>query len=102
MNAETPVPSQALPNHSVVVPIGFGLLSWGALCLGFFGLHLLMQERPQFVGQPLRASRATLVQESPRIVTRKTSDDISVFRWAQPRAVRDQIQHAGPPGLPRA
>jgi len=88
MNAEipspSPVPSSPSSNHSLVAPIGFGLLSWAAICLGFLGLHLLMQERPQFVGQPLRASRATLIQESPRIVTRKASDDISVFRWAQP------------------
>jgi len=88
MNAELPSPSPVSSspstNHSLIAPIGFGLLSWAAICLGFLGLHLLMQERPQFVGQPLRASRATLIQESPRVVTRKASDDISVFRWAQP------------------
>jgi hypothetical protein len=48
---------------------------------------LLIQERPQFVGQPLRASRATLIQDSPKLVTRKASDDISVFRWTQPAMV---------------
>src|SRR5512138_2586235 len=88
MNAEiastSPLPSPSASNHSLTVPIAVGLLSWAAICMGFLGLHVLMQERPQFVGQPMRSSRATLVQESPRIVTRKASDDISVFRWAQP------------------
>ena len=88
MNAQSsspsPVPGPNARAHSLTAPIGFGLLSWAVICVGFLGLHRLIQERPQFVGQPLRASRATLIQDSPRLVTRKASDDISVFRWTQP------------------
>jgi hypothetical protein len=78
------VPAHPAQNPRLAATIGVAVLGWGAICFGFFGLRMLMQERPQFVGQPLSASRGTLIQESPRIVTRKASDDISVFRWAQP------------------
>ena len=60
------------------------LLSWVAISAGFFGLKMLMQERPEFVGQPMRVTKAELVQESPQIYTRKVSDDISVVRTGQP------------------
>jgi len=43
-----------------------------------------MQERPEFVGRPTRTTRAELVQESPRLVSRKASDDVSVVQAVQP------------------
>ena len=55
-----------------------------AISLGFLGLHMLMQERPEFVGQPMRSAKTALVQESPRVVIRKVSDDIAVIKPAQP------------------
>ena len=61
-----------------------GLLSWGAISAGFFGLKMLMNERPEFVGQPLRVTKAELIQESPRVVARKVSDDVSVIKAIQP------------------
>ena len=61
-----------------------GLISWVAISLGFFGLKMLMQERPEFVGQPMRLTRAELVQDSPQIVVRKVDDDILVIKPAQP------------------
>jgi hypothetical protein len=66
--------------------IGAGLLSWMTIALGFFGLHMLMQERPEFVGEPLTSAKADLLQESPRIVIRKLSDDISVIKAVQPES----------------
>jgi hypothetical protein len=74
----------ALVSSSLAAPLTAGLLSWAAISLGFFGLKMLMQERPEFVGQPMRVTKAELVQESPYIVTRKVSDDISVIRPVQP------------------
>jgi len=73
-----------LVSSSLAAPLTAGLLSWAAISLGFFALKMLMQERPEFVGQPMRVTRAELVQESPYIVTRKVSDDISVIRPVQP------------------
>jgi hypothetical protein len=67
-------------------PIAAGVLSWAAISLGFFGLKMLMQERPEFVGQPMRASMAEMVQDSPWIVIRKVSDDISAIKAAQPES----------------
>ena len=61
-----------------------GLVSWVIISIGFFGLKILMQERPEFVGQPIRVSKAELVQESPQIFIRKNSDDVSVIRPVQP------------------
>ena len=61
-----------------------GLVCWAAISLGFLGLKMLMQERPQFVGQPLSVTKAVLVQESPQVVTRKVSDDVSVIKQASP------------------
>src|SRR6185369_1910136 len=54
------------------------------ISLGFLGLKMLMQVRPEFVGQPIRTAKAVLVQESPRIVARKVSDDVSVIKSTQP------------------
>ena len=66
--------------------IGAGLVSWIAIALGFLGLHMLMQERPEFVGQPMRSSKTELIQESPRVVIRKLSDDVAVIKAAQPES----------------
>ena len=66
--------------------IGAGLVSWVAISLGFLGLHMLMQERPEFIGQPMRSSKTELIQESPRVVIRKVSDDIAVIKPAQPES----------------
>jgi hypothetical protein len=79
----TATPSRLLP-ASLAAPVTAGLLSWAAISLGFFGLKILMQERPEFVGQPMRVTKAELVQESPQVVTRKVSDDVSVIKPAQP------------------
>src|SRR5258706_4770880 len=71
------------PNpRAATVRIGF--LCWAAISFGFLGLKMLMQERPEFVGQPMRVSQSELVQESPKIVARKVTDDISVIKPAQP------------------
>jgi hypothetical protein len=72
--------ASALPAGLIVT----GLLTWGAISLGFFGLKMLMEERPEFVGQPMRTTQAELVQESPQVVVRKVSDDVSVVRPTQP------------------
>ena len=69
---------------SLATPVVIGLLSWAAISAGFFGLKMLMSERPEFVGQPLRVTKAELIQESPRIVARKVSDDVSVIKTVQP------------------
>lgn len=76
-------------------PIVAGLLAWGAISLGFLGLILLMQERPQFVGQPLRVSKAELVQDSPQLIFRTVSDDVSVFRPMQPEFSDVQFRMSG-------
>ena len=75
--------------------IGAGLLCWIATGLGFFGLHVLMQERPEFVGQPMRSSKTELVQESPRVVIRKLSDDVAVIKSAQPASSGRRIPRGG-------
>ena len=73
-----------LPPRSLAAPVTAGVVSWAAIALGFLGLKMLMQERPQFVGEPMRVSKVELIQESPRIVARKVTDDISVIKPAQP------------------
>ena len=73
-----------VPLRSLFAPVAAGVLSWAAIALGFLGLKMLMQERPQFVGEPMRVSKVELVQESPRVVARKVTDDISVIKPAQP------------------
>jgi hypothetical protein len=80
-NAATP----PIPGPSPLgATLAVGLLSWAGISLGFFGLKLLMQQRPEFVGQPMRVTMAELVQESPQVVTRRMSDDVSVIRSSQP------------------
>jgi hypothetical protein len=72
-----------------------GLLSWAAISLGFFGLRMLMQERPEFVGRPLSVTKAELVQESPRVAVRKVSDDISAVKPAQPELSEVRFEMIG-------
>src|SRR5688572_25967247 len=87
MNANDPVPGTRPPAallHPLAAPVTAGLLSWAAISFGFFGLKMLMQERPEFVGQPMRVTSAELVQESPQVVARKVSDDLSVIKPVQP------------------
>jgi hypothetical protein len=64
--------------------LGVGLFCWIGIAFGFLGLYMLMQERPEFVGQPMRSSKAELIQDSPRVVMRKLSDDVAVIRPTQP------------------
>jgi hypothetical protein len=61
-----------------------GLLAWVAISAGFLGLRMLMHDRPEFVGQPSGEPKAEMVQESPWVVTRKISDDVSVIKPMQP------------------
>jgi len=75
-------PASALPAGLIVT----GFFSWAAIAIGFLGLKMLMQERPEFVGQPMRTTQAELIQESPQLATRKLSDDISAIRPAQPES----------------
>lgn len=60
------------------------VFSWAVVTVGFVGLKILMDERPQFVGQPMTSTRAVLVQESPQIVVRKATDDVAAIKPAQP------------------
>ena len=80
-------PAVAAPAAKTKSPaglIGAGLVSWIVIAVGFLGLYLLMQERPEFVGQPMRSAKTELVQSSPIVVLRKVSDDIAVIKHAQP------------------
>ncbi len=72
-----------------------GVVSWIGISAGFFGLKLLMQERPEFVGPPIRTAKAVLVQESPRLVARHLSDDVSVIRPVQPEMSDVRFQMSG-------
>ena len=79
------------PQGPLFAPVLAGLLSWAAISLGFFGLKMLMQERPEFVGPPMRATQVELVQESPQIVIRKISDDISVIKPVPPEFSKPEV-----------
>ncbi|MDB6112567.1 MAG: hypothetical protein JWR69_4317, partial [Pedosphaera sp.] len=87
------------PNASPVTAskaaIAAGILCWAAISLGFFGLKILMEKRPEFVGQPVVGAKAEMVQESPRIVTRKVSDDVSVVKPMQPELSEVRFDMAG-------
>jgi hypothetical protein len=56
---------------------------------------MLMQERPEFVGRPMRITRAELVQDSPQVVVRKVSDDISTIRAVPPEISNVEIEMTG-------
>lgn len=61
-----------------------GMAGWVVVSIGFLGLNILMQERPQFVGQPARGAEVALIQESPRLLLRKVSDDVAMVKESQP------------------
>ena len=88
MNATTPRTADSSADgfvpSALSAPLAAGLVSWLLMSLGFFGLKILMQERPEFVGQPVRTTKAELVQESPQVVVRKVGDDVSVIKAGQP------------------
>ena len=63
--------------------VGTAAFCWVAMALGFLGLRILLQERPQFVGRPLHFSSAELIQESPQIIMRKVRDDVSAVQPTQ-------------------
>ncbi|MBN2505464.1 MAG: hypothetical protein JXQ71_02095 [Verrucomicrobia bacterium] len=65
-------------------PLAAGVVSWMAISLGFLGLKMLMQERPEFAGRPTRGTKAELVQEAPLSVARKATDDLSAVKPLQP------------------
>src|SRR5204863_7898207 len=47
---------------------------------------MLMQERHEYVGEPMRIRQAELIQDSQRVISRKVTDDISVIKGAQPES----------------
>jgi hypothetical protein len=75
-----------LSSSPLFAPIAAAVISWAMISLGFFGLKMLMEQRPEFVGQPMAFSKAVLIQEAPRIVSRKLTEDVSVIRTIQPQA----------------
>ncbi|MBI5388365.1 MAG: hypothetical protein HZA90_27180 [Verrucomicrobia bacterium] len=83
------------PSPWPVATIVAGLLSWGAISLGFLGMKMLMQERPEFVGPPMRGTKAEMVQESPQIVARKVSDDVSLVKPMPPELSDVRFDMAG-------
>src|SRR5438046_3617828 len=87
MNAAERSPGNSFDSNlqsRLVSPVAAGFLSWIAISCGFFGLKMLMEERPEFVGRPMRVTQAELIQESPQIVSRKLSDDVSLIKPSQP------------------
>jgi hypothetical protein len=80
---------------TIATPIMAALAAWVAISLGFYGLKMLMQERPEFVGQPLTVTKAQLIQESPQVVLRRVSDDVSVIKPAQPESSEVTFDMAG-------
>ena len=43
-------------SHPLSSPLAAGVASWVVISLGFLGLKMLMQERPEFVGPPIRTA----------------------------------------------
>lgn len=76
-------PVQTTPG-SWTVPIAAGLAAWVLIALGFLGLAMLMEERPQFAGIPVRFSSVELIQDSPAVVIRRASDDVALWREIHP------------------
>lgn len=76
-------------------PISAGVLAWLMIAAGFLGLRLLMDQRPQFVGEPGGETKATLLQESPDLWLRKVTDDVSVIKTSQPERAEVQIDMRG-------
>src|SRR3954469_25391894 len=99
--SEKPNPTASGPSTSdlssspLFAPIAAAVVSWAVISLGFFGLKLLMEQRPEFVGQPMAFSKVALFQEAPRIVSRKLGEDVSVIRTMQPQASDVHIHMQG-------
>ena len=72
------------PRRPSANTIVLGILTWAAISAGFLGLKILMQERPEFVGQPAGGLKTGLIQDSPWVVARKASEDVSVIKPMQP------------------
>ena len=94
-NGGAPPPKIPGPLRQPAASIVAGVLSWAAISLGFLGLKMLMQERPEFVGQPMRGTKVEMVQESPRIVARKVSDEVSVIKPLPPEAAEVRFDMTG-------
>jgi hypothetical protein len=109
MNTSDPAQTtlhQVADPHNVTPPAGstdptlwmialVGLVSWLSISLGFLGLKMLMQQRPQFAGEPMRFSKSALVQEAPQIVVRRVTDDIAAIKPMQPEWTEIQCQLRG-------
>jgi hypothetical protein len=80
----TPPISAAAPGRLSANTLAAGILVWALMSAGFFGLQTLMQNRPEFIGQPAPGPKAALEQDSPSLVMRKVSDDVSVIKAMQP------------------
>jgi hypothetical protein len=72
------------PERSWTGRVLAGFFSWLCMAVGFYGLNILMRERPQFAGEPVRFSSVELIQESPSVVMRRIHDDVSVMQETQP------------------
>jgi hypothetical protein len=91
-NGQRPAPGPYLPAANTLLA---GFLAWAAISAGFFALKMLMEERPEFVGQPASKLSADMIQESPWVVTRKMSDDVSVIKAMQPEHADVRFNMAG-------
>lgn len=61
-----------------------GFFTWILISAGFLGLHWLLQDRPQFIGQPMNTPDTQLVQESPKVFLRRVSEDVASVKATQP------------------
>lgn len=94
-DAEKNPPMSSPPAQSLWLVIVIGLVVWLGISIGFLGLKLLMQQRPQFAGEPMRFSKSEMVQDFPQIVSRQVTDDISVVKPMQPEWTEIQCQLHG-------
>ena len=90
-----PRPRSAGDSRRLGSPISAGVLCWLLISAGFVGLKFLMQHRPQFVGQPVAMTKAVLVQESPQIVARRVTDDVSAIKPLQPESIDVRFEMNG-------
>ncbi len=70
-------------------------MAWIVISVGFLGLRMLMQQRPEFVGQPMRLSHTVLVQDAPSVFVRSVNDDVSLVRSIQPAAAEISFDMKG-------
>jgi len=64
--------------------VATGFFTWILISAGFLGLHKLLQDRPQFIGQPLNTPDTELIQESPKIFLRRLSEDVASVKITHP------------------